>query len=151
MTVEEAVRTLGKCIQADPRYQQYQQAKQNNDADTALQEQIGAFNMKRMSYQRKMDEDPEENAEALQTLEKELDALYTEILKNLNMVAFQEAKDKMDSMTKQIDAIITLCLQGEDPDTCHPDLSQCSGDCSAWLPLIEVQDSWRYRKKNSLR
>ena len=74
MTVEEAVRTLGKCIQADPRYQQYQQAKQNNDADTALQEQIGAFNMKRMSYQRKMDEDPEENAEALQTLEKELDA-----------------------------------------------------------------------------
>ena len=46
MTVEEAVRTLGKCIQADPRYQQYQQAKQNNDADTALQEQIGAFNMK---------------------------------------------------------------------------------------------------------
>lgn len=42
MTVEEAVRTLGKCIQADPRYQQYQQAKQNNDADTALQEQIGA-------------------------------------------------------------------------------------------------------------
>ena len=47
------------------------------------------------------------------------------------MVAFQEAKDKMDSMTKQIDAIITLCLQGEDPDTCHPDLSQCSGDCSA--------------------
>ena len=100
MTVEEAVRTLGKCIQADPRYQQYQQAKQNNDADTALQEQIGAFNMKRMSYQRKMDEDPEENAEALQTLEKELDALYTEILKNPNMVAFQEAKDKMDSMTK---------------------------------------------------
>ena len=104
MTVEEAVRTLGKCIQADPRYQQ---------------------------YQRKMDEDPEENAEALQALEKELDALYTEILKNPNMVAFQEAKDKMDSMTKQIDAIITLCLQGEDPDTCHPDLSQCSGDCSA--------------------
>ena len=103
MTVEEAVRTLGKCIQADPRYQQYQQAKQNNDADTALQEQIGAFNMKRMSYQRKMDD----------------------------MVAFQEAKNKMDSMTKQIDAIITLCLQGEDPDTCHPDLSQCSGDCSA--------------------
>ena len=131
MTVEEAVRTLGKCIQADPRYQQYQQAKQNNDADTALQEQIGAFYMKRMSYQRKMDEDPEENAEALQALEKELDALYTEILKNPNMVAFQEAKDKMDSMTKQIDAIITLCLQGEDPDTCHPDLSQCSGDCSA--------------------
>ena len=75
--------------------------------------------------------DPEEIAESLQALEKELDALYTEILKNPNMVAFQEAKDKMDSMTKQIDAIITLCLQGEDPDTCHPDLSQCSGDCSA--------------------
>lgn len=135
-----------------PRYQQYQQAKQNNDADTALQEQIGAFNMKRMSYQRKMDEDPEENAEALQTLEKELDALYTEILKNPNMVAFQEAKDKMDSMTKQIDAIITLCLQEK--------IRHLSSGLEPvqrrlfrlrQLPLIEVQDSWRYRKKNSLR
>ena len=50
MTVEEAVRTLGKCIQADPRYQQYQQAKQNNDADTALQEQIGAFRKPRIKW-----------------------------------------------------------------------------------------------------
>lgn len=49
---------IGKMYSGRPRYQQYQQAKQNNDADTALQEQIGAFNMKRMSYQRKMDEDP---------------------------------------------------------------------------------------------
>lgn len=131
MTVEEAVRTLGKCIQADVRYQQYQQAKQNNDADTQLQEQIGEFNMKRMSYQKKMDEDPEENAEALQALEKELDTLYTIILQNPNMIAFQKAKEEMDAMTKQVDAIITLCLHGENPDTCCPDLSQCGGNCSA--------------------
>lgn len=131
MTVEEAVRTLGKCIQADVRYQQYQQAKQNNDADTRLQEQIGEFNMKRMSYQKKMDEDPEENAETLQALEKELDMLYTIILQNPNMIAFQNAKEEMDVLTKQVDAIITLCLRGEDPDTCCPDLSQCGGNCAA--------------------
>lgn len=130
MTVEEAVRVLGKCIQEDPRYVQYQDAKKKNDADKALQEQIGAFHMKRMSYQMKA-EHAEEHAESLQQLEQELDDMYTEILKNPNMVAFQAAKEDMDAMTQQIDAIITLCLQGEDPATCHPDLGQCSGNCAA--------------------
>lgn len=128
MTVEEAVRTLGKCIQADARYQQYQLAKQNNDADEQLQAQIGEFNMKRMSYQRKAESNPEAD---LQPLEQELDTLYNAILENPNMVAFQQAKEKMDMLTKQVDAIITLSLQGENPETCHPDLSACSGDCSA--------------------
>lgn len=131
MTVEEAVRTLGKCIQADERYQQYQQAKKSNDADAELQEKIGAFNLKRMTYQMKSQENAEKNAEILQALEQELDALYTEILQNPNMMAFQKAKEAMDVLTKQVDSIITLSLQGEDPETCCSDLSQCGGNCSA--------------------
>ena len=49
--VEAAVRQLGKAIQADPRYQAYWKAKTDNDADTELQENIQAFNLKKMSYQ----------------------------------------------------------------------------------------------------
>ena len=49
--VEAAVRQLGKAIQADPRYQAYWKAKTDNDADTELQENIQAFNLKKMTYQ----------------------------------------------------------------------------------------------------
>ena len=45
--VEAAVRQLGKAIQADPRYQAYWKAKTDNDADTELQENIQAFNLKK--------------------------------------------------------------------------------------------------------
>ena len=49
--VEAAVRQLGKTIQADPRYTAYWRAKADNDADTDLQNDIQAFNLKKMSYQ----------------------------------------------------------------------------------------------------
>ena len=49
--VEAAVRQLGKAIQADPRFTAYWRAKADNDADTDLQNDIQAFNLKKMSYQ----------------------------------------------------------------------------------------------------
>ena len=47
--VEAAVRQLGKAIQADPRFTAYWRAKADNDADTDLQNDIQAFNLKKMS------------------------------------------------------------------------------------------------------
>lgn len=130
MTVEEAVRLLGKCIQEDERYLRYKKAKQDNDNDEALQNLISEFNIKRMNYDMLSKKD-NPDAEKLQKYETELDSIYEDILSNENMKRFQYAKSEMDAMTKNIDSIITLCLQGEDPETCHPDLSNCSGNCSA--------------------
>lgn len=130
MTVEEAVRLLGKCIQEDERYLKYKKAKQENDNDEALQNLISEFNIKRMNYDMLSKKD-NPDAEKLQKYETELDSIYEDILANENMKKFQYAKSEMDAMTKNIDSIITLCLQGEDPETCHPDLSNCNGNCSA--------------------
>ncbi|MBQ8823889.1 MAG: YlbF family regulator [Ruminococcus sp.] len=130
MTVEEAVRLLGKCIQEDERYLRYKKAKQDNDNDEDLQNLISEFNIKRMNYDMLSKKD-NPDAEKLQKYETELDSIYEDILSNENMKRFQYAKSEMDAMTKNIDSIITLCLQGEDPETCHPDLSNCSGNCSA--------------------
>ena len=71
--VEAAVRQLGKAIQADPRYQAYWKAKTDNDADTELQENIQAFNLKKMSYQHETEKlEENRNPEKLKKLEQEL-------------------------------------------------------------------------------
>lgn len=130
--VEEAVRNLGKAIQADPRYTAYHAAKAANDGDEALQGDIQAFNLKRMSYQHEMEkpDDQRDNAK-MQQLEAQVQEIYDRIVANPHMAAFQAAKEAMDAMMQEVDMILTLCANGEDPDTCHPDLSNCTGNCAS--------------------
>ena len=117
--VEAAARALGKAIQADPRYQAYHAAKKANDADEALQQEIQEFNLKRMSYQRETERLAEQqNPERIQKLEQKIQELYLSINANANMAAFEAAKQAMDGMMQEVDMILTLCANGEDPDTC---------------------------------
>lgn len=130
--VEAAARALGKAIQADPRYQAYHAAKKANDADEALQQEIQEFNLKRMSYQRETERLAEQqNPERIQKLEQKIQELYLSINANANMAAFEAAKQAMDGMMQEVDMILTLCANGEDPDTCRPDLSACTGNCAS--------------------
>lgn len=129
--VEAAARNLGKAIQTDERYLAYHAAKAANDADEALQADIQEFNLKRMSYQRESERSEDGENSKLQKLEQQVQEIYQRITENENMMAFDTAKQEMDAMMQEIDTILTLCANGEDPDTCHPDLSNCSGDCSS--------------------
>lgn len=130
--VEAAVRKLGKAIQADPRYQAYWKAKTDNDADTELQENIQAFNLKKMSYQHETEKlEEKRNPEKLEKLEQEIQALYLQIMENPNMQAFDTAKQAMNMMMQEVDTILSLCANGEDPDRCHPDPTNCTGNCSS--------------------
>lgn len=130
MTVEEAVRTLGKSIQADCRYQRYVKAKETNDADEALQQQINAFQLQRMNYHHESQKEAPD-ADKLKTWETELDSMYNAILAHPGMEEFQAAKLELDAMMQEVDAIISLCLSGEDPENCHPSISGCSGNCAS--------------------
>lgn len=130
--VEQCVRALGKAMQADERYIAFTQAKEKNDADQNLQQMIQEFNLTNLNYQREMERSSTtENSEdgKLKELEEKLTTQYNTIMANENMIAFSQAKQQMDMMMQQLDAIITLCANGEDPETCHPDLSNCTGDC----------------------
>lgn len=130
MTVNEAVRALGTAIQADPRYQAYMQAKQANDVNAALQEKLGAFHLKRMALQQESGKESADR-EKLMQLDTAVNTLYAEIMEDPGMQQFQQAKQQMDRLVREVDTIITLCVNGEDPATCHPDLSHCTGDCSS--------------------
>ena len=128
MDLIQMTRELGKALQADERYLKMRMAAQRNDEDEALQELIRAFNLKRAQINAEAQKDNRDE-ETLQVMNREFRGLYGEIMANDSMMAYNEAKQDFDVLLKQITAIIGLCADGEDPDTCDYEAA-CSGDCS---------------------
>ena len=125
--IEQQARALGAAIQQDEAYVRYQMARQANDEDAELQGHIGTFNLQRaalVSEQQKDDPDREK----LQQINTALQEAYAAIMQNPHRVAYNAAKDEMDRVLGRVNAIISLCANGEDPDTCEPDA--CTGSCS---------------------
>jgi len=130
MNVIEKVRELGKELQADERYIKYHEAKKLNDNDTELQKLIGEFNLKRVSLNSEMSK-TEKNQDRLNELNDEIKSLYANIMANENMAAFTDANTQMDKLLSEINMVITLSANGEDPQTCPTEQSSCSGGCDS--------------------
>ncbi len=129
MDAIKAARELGKAIQADERYIEYSKAKAANDADEELQQLIGEFNLKRQQVGLEMSKSPEEqDKEKLDAANKEMQRLYTLVMSNEHMADYTMAKQGMDRLAADVNAIISLCINGEDPDTC--DYTACTGSCA---------------------
>ncbi len=130
MNVIDKARELGKMIQADERYAVYCKAKEANDNDSALQQLINEFQMKRIELNAEMGKE-DRSAEKLTALDNEIKSLYGTIMANPNMAAYNEAKNAMDTMLSQINMVITYSANGEDPETCPTEEPHsCGGSCS---------------------
>ncbi len=130
MDIIEKVRELGVLLQSDERYVKYHETKKNNDEDNELQNLINEFNLKRVSLNNEISK-PEKNQEKINTLDSEIKSLYGNIMANQNMNAFNQAKTEMDNLLSQINMVITLSANGEDPLTCPTESSSCSGSCDS--------------------
>lgn len=132
MDVIQATRELGKAIQNDERYKGYIAAKEANDNDEALQQLIGEFNLKRENLQLELSK-PEEaqNQEKIEKYNKELQESYERVMSNPNMANFAIMKNAFDNLLQQVQGIIGLCCDGEDPETCQYRVSSCTHDCSS--------------------
>ena len=129
MDAIKAARELGKAIQQDERYIAYNQAKLNNDSDEELQKLIGEFNLKRQQLGLEMSKGADEKDEAkIEETNKEMQKLYALIMQNEHMAEFTMAKQGMDKLVNDVNAIIGMCCDGEDPDTCE--ISACTGSCA---------------------
>ncbi|MBQ3417213.1 MAG: YlbF family regulator [Ruminococcus sp.] len=128
MDLIEMTRNLGRAIQKEDFYLNYTQAKNDADADETLQNLIGEFNLKRIAINHEAcKEDRDEDK--LKTLNEEMRTLYSDIMSNEHMVAYNSAKEEYDRVMQRVLAIINQCAQGEDPDT--TDFSEdCTHDCS---------------------
>ena len=122
-------RELGKLIQQDARYKSYVAAREKNDNDPALQQMINEFNNLRSDLGNEMAKD-DKDAEKLKQLDEDIKTLYGNIMGSELMKEFEAAKADMDSMLSQINNIITMCANGEDPDTCSA-TSGCTGSCES--------------------
>ena len=89
---------------------------------------IQKFNMKRSELSVEMAQE-NKNPEKLNQLDRELKAVYQEVMQNPNMAEFNAAKVEVDDMMNYISTILYGAVNGEDPDTIEPQQS-CGGDCA---------------------
>ena len=131
MDAIKAARELGKAIQNDERYKGYVAAKLANDKDESLQQLIGEFNLKRENLRLQMEKpENEQDSDKLQKLNKELQECYEKVMGNPNMANFAVMKGALDQLLQEVQGIISLCCEGEDPDTCQYRPAGCTSDCS---------------------
>ncbi len=129
MDIIEMTRKLGVEIQKQEVFKTYIKAKFANDNDVELQDMIGQFNMIRMSLDQALSSE-EKNEEKVKELNTQLKDVYTAIMGRETMMNYNVAKGELDALVNQINAIITLTVNGEDPMTCEIN-SGCTGSCSS--------------------
>ena len=129
MDIIEMTRKLGVEIQQQEVFKTYIKAKAANDNDVELQDMIGQFNVIRMQLDQALSSE-EKNEENVKELNTQLRDIYTAIMGRETMMNYNVAKGELDALVNQINAIITLTVNGEDPLTC--DISSgCTGSCSS--------------------
>ncbi len=125
--VEKITRELGKAIQEDVRYKAYAAAKLANDADSELQSKIGEFNVIRMNLDNELSTEGHSD-DKVKELNAQLREVYSAIMNSESMKNFNMAKQGMDMMMNEVNTIISMCVDGADPDTCE--VTNCTGSCS---------------------
>ena len=116
MDAIQAARELGKAIQADPRYKDYVAAKE-----------------KRQRLQIEMSKEADQqDGEHIRLMNKEMQDAYGDVMKNVNMANFAVVKNALDMLLNEVNMIISMSCEGEDPETCDPHAAHgCGGNCGS--------------------
>ncbi len=130
MDIIEKARELGKAIQQEESYIKLQEVQKKADDDTELQSLIGEFNLKRMSINNEASK-KERDQEKLTQLNTEMREVYSKIMSNENMIAYNQAKETFDAVANRVIAIVQQSAEGADPDTADLSQSNCSGSCES--------------------
>jgi len=126
--IEQLTRELGAALQLCPEYVRFVAAKEENEADEALQENLRELDLVRMQYRREAakGDDPA----AMEDCDRRFKALYDEVIKNGHMQDYQLAGSGLDKLIKRVVGILQGCVQGEDPGSYEPEESGCGGQGS---------------------
>lgn len=130
MSLESALRELGKEIQADPRFAALQAAAAANDADEQLQKDMQEMQLLSLKYQQEAEKGEEMSKERIEELQKQYQDLYEKIMDGDNMKNYSTAAAEMEQMAQYISSMIGLFFDGQDPETCEVPAEGCTHDCS---------------------
>ena len=128
MDIIEMTRELGKALQNDDRYIAYDLAKQANDNDEVLQKQIASFEEMRVQLTSELSKE-DKDTDKIKELDQNIKDTYQKIMSNRNMMVFSAAQNALEALVNNMNQIITLCANGEDPATCEPSTG-CTGSCA---------------------
>ena len=128
MDVIEITRQLGAAIQQDERYTRFAAIREANEKDPELTDIMGRIQLLQLNYQQEgSSESPD--AEKLASLEKEFNKLYAQFMNHEKMLAYEQARAEVDEMMNYLVGILGLCVNGEDPATCEPQIHDHDHDC----------------------
>ncbi|MBQ6164452.1 MAG: YlbF family regulator [Clostridia bacterium] len=129
MDIIEKTRELGALIQQDERYLAFVQARKNNEKDDALNELINKLGEIQDEYSEAVqNEDLPENEK--EKFDKRFRDVYSVVMQNENMIAYQQAKADVDEMMQYIMQLLSMCVNGADPATCEVPAQGCTGSCA---------------------
>lgn len=129
MDIIEMTRELGKALQNDDRFIAYTLAKQANDNDKELNDDIEKFSKLRQNLTTAMSAE-DKDTDLIKQLDEDIKSTYQKIMSNKNMIVFQSAQTALENLVTNINQIISMCANGEDPETCQPPTGGCSGSCA---------------------
>lgn len=129
--IETLTRQLGQAISESEAFLRLQHAREENDQNLQLQEKISNFNLKKIALNHETNR-PEKDEEKISRFDREMREIYAQIMAEPTMTAYAEAKDGMDKIMQDIQTLLRLTLEGEDPMTVElPKAGGCSGNCSS--------------------
>ena len=128
MDVLKTAREMCQQLTKDERFINYMNARKANDEDESLQQDIGEFNLIRLSLDKELSAE-EKNEEKINNLNNKIRDIYSKIMANEVMINYNDSKLALDDLIAQINTIISKTCAGEDPLTCDAG-SGCSGSCA---------------------
>ena len=132
MSLETALRELGKEIQADERFAALKAAAAANDADETLQNQMHEMQLLSLQYQQEAEKGEEASQDKIKEIQNKYQDLYNTVMDGENMKNCSLAAAEMEQMAQYISQMIGLFFDGQDPETCQvpPADANCTHDCS---------------------
>ncbi|MBR2278587.1 MAG: YlbF family regulator [Eubacterium sp.] len=131
MSLETALRELGKEIQKDERFIKLQACAKANDADEELQKKMQELQLLSLKFQQEMQKGEEADKDRITELQTEYQTQYNEVMQTPNMMNYSVAASEMEQVAQYISSMIGLFFEGQDPETCEPPAPEdCTHDCS---------------------
>ena len=110
MSLESALRELGKEIQKDERFAALQAAAKANDGDEKLQQQMQELQLISLKYQQEAEKANDADKDRIESLQADYQKLYGEIMESENMQKYSAAASAMEEMAQYISGMMGLFL-----------------------------------------
>lgn len=128
--IEQQARALAASLQLTTEYTAWVAARERNEADEGLAEQMRALELLRMQYGHEAAKGESADKARMEGCNGDFRALYAKIMANENMQDYQEAAGALEALLRRITGILAGAAQGEDPETYEPRSEVCGGNCN---------------------